>query len=301
MPADGEFDCRYTLIFPKAEAFAVDDVLNFISEVKNPCNHHPESKRVPFFSSKWPEVTGDNTSNEQTDSHSSNGVCNRCAYDRNSFKKYLTGRLQKAVVEGRIELWNTFAEKVKEPPANNDAFLWAVTASIYRSDLIKFCRSEKIRVIFEDEQATSQTICTTKENIANPNEDIALPVRIQSGLEPAINSQDALSTPVKQAVLISSVNTNRKANDMPPGKMPRTAIGKLAIEAAWEIERTAGRKASASEVIKRLQEWVTSKRSEDLIEIISHGVKWMTNKLKIKPYDIEACQKTLITWHKSRA
>lgn len=90
-----------------------------------------------------------------------------------------------------------------------------------------------------------------------------------------------------------------KNNDAPPGKMPNTGIGKLAIKAAWQIECASGRCALVDEVIKMLQEWV--KTEPELLDVIKNGVKWQTQGLKSKPYDIDACSKTLETWHKSRA
>ena len=78
-------------------------------------------------------------------------------------------------------------------------------------------------------------------------------------------------------------------------------ITKLAITAAWEIECEIKRIATVTEVIKRLQEWVANKNYPDLIEIIPHGVKWMTTAPDEKAYDVEACRKTLRAWHKNRA
>jgi hypothetical protein len=86
-----------------------------------------------------------------------------------------------------------------------------------------------------------------------------------------------------------------------PGKIPRTGIGKLVIEAAWQIECDKKRTASAMEVMAQLQEWadagdmlVTSRKDK-------HGVDWHTSKGKSKLYDSEACGKALSTWKKSRA
>lgn len=87
----------------------------------------------------------------------------------------------------------------------------------------------------------------------------------------------------------------------PPGITDgMVTITKLAIKAAWEIECQIKRKASAKEVIERLQEWVTSNRCAELIEIIPRGVKWMTTAPKEKKYDTDACCATLKTWHKNR-
>ena len=111
---------------------------------------------------------------------------------------------------------------------------------------------------------------------------------------------DAMGVPAeKQAAPDAIDNTTNKVTEQPPGKIPNTEIGKLAIKAAWQIECELGRKASMNEVMKRLQAWVG--KEEALIEIIPHGVKWMTSGLHEKNYEKSACSKTLETWNKSRA
>lgn len=97
------------------------------------------------------------------------------------------------------------------------------------------------------------------------------------------------------------VDMTSKKNDQPPGITEgMITITKLAITAAWEIEGEVGRIASAKEVIKRLQDWVTSKRYAELIEIIPRGVKWMTTAPDEKIYDIDACRAALKAWKKNR-
>lgn len=93
-----------------------------------------------------------------------------------------------------------------------------------------------------------------------------------------------------------------KANGIVPGKHPKVAIGRLAIRAAWEIECETGHKANAIKVVKRLQEWTKTGVEESLHSVFTSGVNWLPlRKYKPKPYDIEACEKTLSTWNKSRA
>lgn len=94
-------------------------------------------------------------------------------------------------------------------------------------------------------------------------------------------------------------------DDAIPGKMPNTTIGKLAIKAAWEIEYKTKKRATAKQVIERLQAWVdhisNPNAVTELTKKISNGVKWVTTGGKERDYDIGACQKTLETWQKSRA
>lgn len=90
-----------------------------------------------------------------------------------------------------------------------------------------------------------------------------------------------------------------------PGKMPKVKIGQLAIKAARQIECGTGKRATAKRVIEMLQSWVDHKDNPkavtELTEKIPNGVKWVTGAGKENDYDINACQKTLETWNKSRA
>jgi hypothetical protein len=91
--------------------------------------------------------------------------------------------------------------------------------------------------------------------------------------------------PSKSAASSSSNENNYKklAGDI-PGKIPKVTIGKLAVKAAWEIECEVNRKAAASEVISKLQEWVKIKSHEALVEVIPHGVSWMMMSTDTKKY-----------------
>lgn len=95
-----------------------------------------------------------------------------------------------------------------------------------------------------------------------------------------------------------------QSGDEIPGKIPKTANCKLAIKAAWEIEKEAGKRATANQVIERLQTWVDHKDNPKAVTELTHkipnGVKWVTCAGKENNYDIEACRKTLENWNKSR-
>lgn len=94
-----------------------------------------------------------------------------------------------------------------------------------------------------------------------------------------------------------------KNSDEIPGKMPLREVGKLAIQAAWKIECKTKRRASAKDVMTQLQAWADAgKKSDTLIKSLpaKRAVQWLTAKGEHREYTIEACGKTLDTWHKSR-
>ena len=111
----------------------------------------------------------------------------------------------------------------------------------------------------------------------------------------------------KSAANLQAVNRPDTVSDVsewgePPGiKTGMITITKLAITAAWNIECEMGRKASAKDVIERLRKWVAGNLHPELIEITTHGVKWMTTAPDEKTYDIDACRATLKAWNKGRA
>lgn len=88
-----------------------------------------------------------------------------------------------------------------------------------------------------------------------------------------------------------------------PGKLPKVAIGVLAIRAAMSIERNTTRSASAKNVIKVLQEWADEGRVPDILirsDKVNSKVYWLTKSKGEKPYGVDACEKTLYNWEKSR-
>ena len=89
-----------------------------------------------------------------------------------------------------------------------------------------------------------------------------------------------------------------------PGKIPRTAVGKLAIKAAWQIECDTKRAATAREVVTRLQEWADAGSEPATLSKSDKNKKaviWLTGKGAAKLYDVDACGKALETWRKSCA
>jgi len=97
---------------------------------------------------------------------------------------------------------------------------------------------------------------------------------------------------------LAQVTSGRNQQIIPPGKMPRTTIGKLVIKAAWEIECCSGKHATVSQIISKLHEWESNE--PEIVENIPHGVKWQTKKGIVKSFGVDACAKALETWHASR-
>lgn len=85
-----------------------------------------------------------------------------------------------------------------------------------------------------------------------------------------------------------------------PGKMPRVRIGQLAVQAAEEIEKETGKPATARETMNKLREWAENKSAPELVGADINSVTWRTSEFKEKSYDLNACQKTLMAWNKSR-
>lgn len=131
-------------------------------------------------------------------------------------------------------------------------------------------------------------------NIALYSEDEA-PTSLYEADDLKIRVSDDHTVPSSE----TEVQTNVAVKMNPPGKLPRTSIGKFAIQAAWLIECDTGKAATAKQVIEMLQSWVDLDYPE-LLEKVPHGVKWATSRSGSKIYGIDACAKALDTWNKSR-
>jgi hypothetical protein len=105
---------------------------------------------------------------------------------------------------------------------------------------------------------------------------------------------------------INKQEINKPKPNNIPGKIPRIAIGRLAVTVAWEIERETGRRATAKEVLEELQVWAENgQKHSDVLHpspagFRGVGVYWITGKSCKKKYSLAACEKTLEKWNKSR-
>ncbi len=112
--------------------------------------------------------------------------------------------------------------------------------------------------------------------------------RFDTGHEKDTERQQSSPAPAKDAGKI-------------PGRVPTVASGRLAVQAAWEIECETDRQASAKEVMERMQQWADKGAHGELVKKLEgYAVEWMTTKRKSKTFDLEACGKALETWQKSR-
>lgn len=290
MGTNEDFEYRCTVVLPTANSYFVNDLLNLLSfAVRNRDRHQPPPTSEPFVS-RW---------NAQSHTYSAQETSERPSITRfppqadtilqsslapeqstpiwdertSQLKISLTQRLYKAACNREIELWTPLCETVKEPPDNpDDIIYWATMASIFKTDLLKFCEKERVKVEFDVEDAHG-------------------------------DSEDSLppSGPDSQRERVTAPMNVKGVLD-PPGKIPNVSIGRLAVSAAWEIEQELGRTALPSEVIQRLQQWVENHEGDCLKPSDKKNcVKWETKKGKTKSYDLEACGAALRKWQASRA
>lgn len=183
----------------------------------------------------------------------------------------------------------------------SSAMLWAKMYYILKKDLLSFCNSEKIHVVFDNEINKSFELDTNYDSVQKQKNDAEKENREEFFLEIDCLLKDTNSNSNVNSVADSVSEMIIKDPDNPPGiTSGMVAITELAIRAAWQLECQTGRKASAKDVIKMLQSWVGSRDHTELREILPHGVKWMTISNVEKDYNNEACRKTLTAWHANR-
>ncbi len=248
LQADDDYEYRFTVIFPKATAYSIDDIVSFISVVEQRLD-----------ASEWNDDA------------------------RNEFKAELIERLLKSVVDGQFELRNLSLNKVIAPPINKSSistkvlpdsskpspvkafwiflrntfsdpsfikalkhstsaprnsrsrqdyksdFWWARMTFIYRSDLVKFCKGQRILATFEDESVktseltgsnqdaiTKQKFCeSSKEDVAQPvdNQDAIASSKCASAeLKCIVQSEDKSEIADDNALQNVRISDNKKAS-----------------------------------------------------------------------------------------
>lgn len=137
---------------------------------------------------------------------------------------------------------------------------------------------------------------------AEPRIRYRFPVPSETALPAALPTTPMPQTGTEIASGVTSESTNT-GEWRPPGKEPNTSVGKLAVKAAWEIECTEGRRATDIQVMDRLQKWADNGSEPAFLkksDLAKRSVIWLTSKYKEKIYTLEACQKALESWNKSR-
>lgn len=85
---------------------------------------------------------------------------------------------------------------------------------------------------------------------------------------------------------------------------PHNSVGKLAVKAASVFERLNKRRATAKDVIKKLQEWADAGSYPDVLLRTDKDKKWVvvwvTGDYEEREYSVEACGKTLGKWNLGR-
>lgn len=161
---DELFEHRCTIVLPQAQIYAATDVLNLMAlAVRNRDNDGPpESARPPVF--RWDSVPRVYNPSDFS-AHSNDAEPQRHTADQfheipkqeeqlliwddraERIKSSLLKELYQSVRNGHLNLWSLFCDTAKEPPSDlGDIDFWIKTSNIYRSDLIKFCHSQKIKV-----------------------------------------------------------------------------------------------------------------------------------------------------------
>jgi hypothetical protein len=121
----------------------------------------------------------------------------------------------------------------------------------------------------------------------------------QSILETAALQTDSIEKNIKtEKSDTQETKTPEITSSSIPGKIPRNAINRLAIEVAWEIECATKKRATANDVILKLHKLVET--NAILLERIPHGVMWSTRDGTEAKFNISACRKTISGWNDSR-
>lgn len=139
----------------------------------------------------------------------------------------------------------------------------------------------------------------TDPEIAEAESKKNLHVAIQEYLE-YLEEQE--TKPFK-SLLQAGVEPQKELKPISSKHEPHTAVGKLAVKAAVEIEHSTGRRATKKAVMEKLQEWADGGCHPDVLlksNKTCKSVTWLTGKSEQKEFTIEACEKTLGKWSRER-
>lgn len=122
-------------------------------------------------------------------------------------------------------------------------------------------------------------------------------------IDPENCAAESLAAPTPMIPAAAQSTSWRNSVQNIPGELPKIAIRKLAVEAAWQIECEEKRRATAKEVMVRLQMWADSGNEPDVLrasDIENRAVIWLTSRCAEKAYSLDACEKTLWAWNSTR-
>lgn len=190
---DQAFEHRCIIVLPSAKVYAVTDALNLMAlAVRNRDNDGPpDAGRPPILrwdsqpqvfsptdygAALWGQTTADQSRENEKQEQPLFIWDDRAERIKSSFKN----ELYQSVRNGHLNLWSLFCDMAKAPPSDlGDIDFWIATTNIYRPDLIKFCRSQKIGVEFDPIAPKPEPQETFNQQNAEPknafNQDVNRP------------------------------------------------------------------------------------------------------------------------------
>ncbi|RFU47340.1 hypothetical protein [Paraburkholderia sp. DHOC27] len=279
MNSEEDFEYRYTVEFPRGQRYSVSTVLDFIPKVLHPCIHHLRTDQISY-PAVYRLVDSLNYGGPTKEQSTERRPCEHCTRLQQEVRVRLVEQIRMAARSGHLDLWSWRLGTVTEPPVDGDAFWWAQTADIFRDDLVKFCKSQRLRVQFSETETYEREDSTGQRPKSDHD---SAPCEAKS---PSDSHEQALS----------------ELPPIPCVPAGAIAITKLALQAAWEIELAVGQFAGPDTIFRRLGTWVNTPKDGDgvLIQVTGKAVFWAKTKGGEKEYDLEACSKTLASWHKRR-
>lgn len=169
------------------------------------------------------------------------------------------------------------------------------THTISIDEFRKLAREYGFDLLFEDPGPTATPSTTLPVSVSNT---LKIPEVEISGVAMASATQKS-----DQPKLPMQMEETTTSQTEIPGKMPRTGAGRLAVEAAWQIECRTNRPASCKDVMTQLQEWADDgSKAGTLVssDRAKRAIFWTTMTGCERKFDVEACRKALETWNKSR-
>lgn len=137
-------------ILSKENAYPVEQALEKIAELRFPCGHDILLREEVHKSNRW---ACNNETKTEPPRHpkvfeEGEAICESCQKGRMDSKADMMERLQEAFSQGKVKLWNVYSDRLLKPSAYSSPQLLAQFSTIFASDLVEFCQSEKLTVSF---------------------------------------------------------------------------------------------------------------------------------------------------------